>query len=135
MRILTFGASVLALALSAPLGAAPAPAKATAAVKNQDAAITKFFEDYDAAQLARSPVGKSFRAIKDADYAKWDDYSEAEALRRQQSDQAALKDMRKRFAPAKLNPENRLSFRLFEKMIERRSAAVAYRDTAMPLIR
>jgi uncharacterized protein (DUF885 family) len=128
MRILTFGASVLALALSAPLGAAPAPAKATAAVKSQDAAITKFFEDYDAAQLARSPVGKSFRAIKDADYAKWDDYSEAEALRRQQSDQAALKDMRKRFAPAKLNPENRLSFRLFEKMIERRSAAFAYRD-------
>jgi uncharacterized protein (DUF885 family) len=128
MRILTFGVSVLALTLSAPLCAAPAPAKATAAVKNQDAAITKFFEDYDAAQLARSPVGKSFRAIKDADYAKWDDYSEAEAVRRQQSDQAALKDMRRRFAPAKLNPENRLSFRLFEKMIERRSAAFAYRD-------
>jgi uncharacterized protein (DUF885 family) len=128
MRILTFGVSVLALALTAPLCAAPAPAKAAAAVKNQDAAITQFFEDYDKAQLARSPVGKSFRAIKDADYAKWDDYSDAESLRRQQSDQAALKDMRKRFAPAKLNPENRLSFRLFEKMVERRSAAFAYRD-------
>ena len=44
MRILTFGVSVLALALSAPLGAAPAPAKTTAAVKNQDAAIAQFFE-------------------------------------------------------------------------------------------
>jgi uncharacterized protein (DUF885 family) len=128
MRILTFGVSVLALALTAPLSAGPAPAKATAAVNNQDAAITKFFEDYDAAQLARSPIGKSFRAIKDVDYAKWDDYLDAEATRREQSDQAALKDMRKRFAPAKLNPENRLSFRLFEKMIERRSAAFAYRD-------
>lgn len=128
MRILTFGVSVLALALTAPLSAGPAPAKATAAVNNQDAAITKFFEDYDAAQLARSPIGKSFRAIKDVDYARWDDYSDAEATRREQSDQSALKDMRKRFAPAKLNPENRLSFRLFEKMIERRSAAFAYRD-------
>ncbi|MEK6637206.1 MAG: DUF885 domain-containing protein [Pseudomonadota bacterium] len=128
MRILAFGISVLALALSAPLAAAPAPAKAAAAINLQDAAIAQFFQDYDAAQLAHSPVGKSFRAIKDADYAKWDDYSEAEALRRHQSDQAALKDMRRRFTPAKLNPENRLSFRLFEKMIERRNTAFAYRD-------
>ena len=127
MRISTLGVSILALALSAPLSAAPAPAK-VAAVNNPDAAIAQFFEDYDAAQLARSPVGKSFRAIKDGDYAKWDDYSDAEALRRQQSDQIALRDMRKRFGTATLSPENRLSFRLFEKMIERRSAAFAYRN-------
>ena len=62
MRISTLGVSILALALSAPLSAAPAPAK-VAAVNNPDAAIAQFFEDYDAAQLARSPVGKSFRAI------------------------------------------------------------------------
>jgi uncharacterized protein (DUF885 family) len=127
MRISTLGISVLALALSAPIYAAPT-ASAAAAINSQDAAIMQFFEDYDAAQLARSPVAKSFRAIKDGDYAKWDDYSDAEALRRQQSDQAALKDMRKRFSAAKLNVENRLSFRLFEKMVERRSAAFAYRD-------
>jgi uncharacterized protein (DUF885 family) len=127
MRISTLSASALALTLSVPLGAAPAPTK-VAVVNNPDAAITRFFEDYDAAQLARSPVGKSFRAIKDGDYSKWDDYSDAEAVRRQQSDQIALRDMRKRFGTAKLSPENRLSFRLFEKMIERRSAAFAYRN-------
>ena len=36
--------------------------------------------------------------------------------------------MRTRFDPAQLTPENRLSYRLFEKRAERSEAAVKYND-------
>lgn len=98
-----------------------------ATVSDENAAILKFFEDYDAAQLARSPINKSFRAIKDADYARWDDFSEAAQIAQNEANKAALADMRKRFDPARLNPQNRLSFRLFEKQIERSIAAFRFR--------
>nr|WP_238475291.1 DUF885 domain-containing protein [Sphingomonas cavernae] len=101
------------------------PAQAQA---DQNAAILKFFADYDAAQLARSPLSKSFRGIKDADYGKWDEFTDAADQREFDADQAALKAMRAKFDPAKLNAENALSFRLFEKMIERNARAWQYRD-------
>jgi uncharacterized protein (DUF885 family) len=98
-----------------------------ATVSDENAAILKFFEDYDAAQLARSPINKSFRAIKDADYARWDDFSEAAQIAQNEANKAALADMRKRFDPARLSPQNRLSFRLFEKQIERSVSAFRFR--------
>ncbi|MFM8542827.1 MAG: hypothetical protein ACKOAM_06285 [Chakrabartia sp.] len=68
--------SILALMLStataAPLLAAPAPvtapAQIPATVDMQDTVLAKFFDDYDAAELARSPLAKSYRGIVDADY-------------------------------------------------------------------
>ncbi len=132
MRVPTLAVSLFALMVTLPAAQAPVFAAARLAATDQNMAIMAFFDAYDAAQLARSPLGKSFRAIKDADYAKWDDFSEAESQRRLEADKAALADMRKRFDPAKLNAENRLSFRLFEKMIAVRSAAFEYRDYGYP---
>ncbi|MGH6705714.1 MAG: DUF885 domain-containing protein, partial [Sphingomicrobium sp.] len=43
--------------------AAPVPAPV-----DQAAALKAFFEEYDQAELALSPISKSFRAIKDQDY-------------------------------------------------------------------
>lgn len=127
MRVIRPALSALALAAAAPLLILPvaAPAQAQA---DQNAAILKFFADYDAAQLARSPLSKSYRGIKDADYGKWDEFTDAAEEREYDADQAALKAMRAKFDPAQLNAENALSFRLFEKMIERGTRAYQYRD-------
>jgi len=128
--------SILALMLStataAPLLAAPAsvtaPAQMPATADTQDAALAKFFDDYDAAELARSPLAKSYRGIVDADYGKWDDFSDAAEDEDYKADQAALAEMHRRFDPTKLSPDSLLSYLLFEKKVERSAASYRYRD-------
>ncbi|WP_397592678.1 DUF885 domain-containing protein [Sphingorhabdus sp.] len=133
MRIDKIAISALAIAwvqLATPaMAQTMAPAPATAAVEvDQNAAIKAFFEEYDAQQLALSPLGKAYRGIKDSDYGRWGDFSTAGEMRAQAAERSALKEMRARFDPAKLSPENRLSFRLFEKRAERSEAAYKYSD-------
>ena len=133
MRIDKIAISALAIAwvqLATPaMAQTMAPAPATAAVEvDQNAAIKAFFEEYDAQQLALSPLGKAYRGIKDGDYGRWGDFSTAGEMRAQAAERSALKEMRARFDPAKLSPENRLSFRLFEKRAERSEAAYKYND-------
>jgi uncharacterized protein (DUF885 family) len=111
-------------ALAQTTNAAPA----AVAEVDQNAAIKAFFEEYDAQQLALSPLGKSYRGIKDSDYGRWGDFSTAGEMRANEAERSALKEMRARFDPAKLSPENRLSFRLFEKRAERSEAAYTYND-------
>ena len=115
---------------AAPVMAAPAPVQPAPATVDatQEAALAKFFEDYDAAQLARSPISKSYRGIIDADYGKWDDFSDAAEAADYAADQAALAEMRRRFDPARLSAQGRLSFQLFEKKVERAAASYRYRD-------
>ena len=103
----------------------PAPA-ASPAETDQNAAIMAFFEEYDAEQLARSPLGKSYRGIKDSDYGKWDDNSDEAQARNYDAERSALKEMKARFDLAKLSPENRLSYRLFEKRAARSEGAYKY---------
>jgi uncharacterized protein (DUF885 family) len=133
MRITKIAISALAIAwvqLGTPaMAQTTAPANATAAVEvDQNVAIKAFFEEYDAQQLALSPLGKAYRGIKDSDYGRWGDFSTAGEMRAQAAERSALKEMRARFDPAKLSPENRLSFRLFEKRAERSEAAYKYSD-------
>jgi uncharacterized protein (DUF885 family) len=111
-------------AIGQTAGAAPV----AAAEVDQNAAIKAFFEEYDAQQLARSPLSKSYRGIKDSDYGKWDDGSDAAEARNYEAERSALKEMRARFDPAKLSPENQLSYRLFEKRAARSEAAYKYND-------
>ncbi len=130
MRITTTALSVFAIGVALPLASMPAwaqaPAAASTAEVDQNAAIKAFFEEQDAEQLARSPLSKSYRGIKDADYGRWDDNSEAADARAHAATVAALKELRARFDLAKLSPENRLSFVLYEKQAERRIAAYAF---------
>jgi uncharacterized protein (DUF885 family) len=130
MRIKTTALTAIALALSVPLVVAPAMAQAapaaTTAEVDQNSALKAFFDEQDKERLARSPLGKSYRGIKDADYGRWDDYSEAAEARDHDAVQAALKELRTRFDPDKLSPENRLSYRLFEKQAERSIAAFQF---------
>lgn len=129
MRLKT---TISALAIALASISAPAFAQtstATAATEtDQNAAIMTFFEEYDADQLARSPLSKSYRGIKDADYGRWDDGSDEAEARANDAERSALKEMKARFDPAKLSPENQLSFRLFEKRAARSEAAYKYNE-------
>lgn len=130
MRITQTAISALAIALttaSAP-AFAQTPAATAAAETDQNAALMAFFEEYDAEQLARSPLSKSYRGIKDSDFGKWDDGSDEAETRNYDAERSALKEMRARFDPAKLSSENRLSYRLFEKRAARSEAAYKYND-------
>ena len=103
----------------------PAPASTTGA---QDAALSAFFTQVDAAQLARSPQSKAYRGIRDGDYGRLDDASDAARQRDYAADMATLADLKRRFDPATLSPESQLSYELFVQQMERRRAAWAYRD-------
>ena len=74
-----------ALLATVPLSAQPAPAPAPAAA-TQSAALKQFFEDYDKAELALSPISKSYRGIKDGDYGKLDEFTDAAAIRNREHD-------------------------------------------------
>ena len=132
MRISKTAISGLAIALayvaSPAIAQTTATAPTAAAKVDQNAAITAFFEEYDAQQLALSPLSKSYRGIKDSDYGRWGDFTNATEARANDAARSALKEMRARFDPAQLTPENRLSYRLFEKRAERNEAAFKYND-------
>ena len=132
MRITQTALSAVAVALvymaTPAIAQTAAAAPVASAEVDQNAAIMAFFEEYDAQQLARSPLGKSYRGIKDSDYGKWDDGSDEAEARNYQAERSALKEMRARFDPAKLSPENQLSYRLFEKRAARSEGAYKYND-------
>lgn len=122
-------ALALAAALSAPLAAQEtAPAAAAPAALPSEASIDDLFAAYDAAGLAMSPQGKTYRGVRDADYGKWNDPSDAaEAAEDALLDQT-LATMRARFASASLPPQQALSYRLFEQLAARRASLRPYRD-------
>jgi uncharacterized protein (DUF885 family) len=120
----------LALFLAAsPLGLSPAAIaqSAASAAPAHDAELKAFFDQVDAANLAASPQGKAYRGIRDADYGKWNDPSDAAEIADFQRNQQALATMKARFDPARLSPEDRLSYRLFEYQAERAARAHPYR--------
>lgn len=132
MRITQSALSAVAVALvymaTPAIAQTAAAAPVASAEVDQNAAIMAFFDEYDAQQLARSPLGKSYRGIKDSDYGKWDDGSDEAEARNYEAERSALKEMRARFDPAKLSPENKLSYRLFEKRAARSEGAYKYND-------
>lgn len=137
-RILLLASTALALSACAAAdtaprtAAAPPPAGETAASAatpaERKAALAKFFADYDAAQLARSPLGKAYRGIRDGDYGKWDDFSEAATEEDYRADLAALEAMKAQFDFAALDPADQLSYTLFEKKVDRTRKAYEFRD-------
>ena len=125
-RLLLPAASTLALAACA-VTPQPAGMDGIAAEAAVPADIGTFFDQYDAATLATSPEGKTFRGIRDEDYGRWSDASEeAEdariAMRRQW-----LARMRQGYDLAALSADDRLSYRLFEATMERDALLEPYR--------
>lgn len=100
----------------------PAPAPA-----DQSAALKQFFEDYDKAELALSPISKSYRAIKDQDYGKLDEFTDAAAIRNRELDQRTADEMVRRFNRASLSAEDQLSYDLLLYRNQRSASIFPYR--------
>ncbi|WP_338502000.1 DUF885 domain-containing protein [Sphingomonas kaistensis] len=107
--------------------AAPAPAPIPA----RNAALAAFFEEYDKANLDQSPLSKAYRGIKDADYGKWDEFTDAADERDRALDLRYLAELRQRFPRASLSPEDQLSFDLFEYRIARSESVRPYRKNGL----
>ncbi len=105
------------------VAAAPAPEAAPAGV-----GLGEFFDKYDAAQLSLSPETKARRGIRDGDYGKWDDVSDETAVTNHKLQQATAAAMRGSYDPAKLTPDEALSFELFNTQAARAERLFAFRD-------
>ncbi len=131
-NLLLTAASVLALTTVAVAPASQAQtakteAPATAAVAEQLAA---FFEAHDEQELAHSPVSKAYRGIRDDDYGKWDDASEAAEVAQYRRGEVALARMESEFDKSQLSDADQLSYRLFQARAERAEKAFPFRRNA-----
>ncbi|GAA4642316.1 DUF885 domain-containing protein [Pontixanthobacter gangjinensis] len=127
------GSAFAALALSACSPVYPdaqsASTEPVAAVDELEvAAIGTLFADYDAAQLAESPLGKAYRGIRDEDYGKWGDYSDAADVKQHELVQNTAQRMRDTYDIAELSDEDALSYRLFNAQAERSASLFPFRQ-------
>jgi uncharacterized protein (DUF885 family) len=93
------------------------PALAWAAT--EDERLGAFFEEVFQRNLKDSPLLQSQLGMKGPDYGKWDDFSDAEAIRRSQLVADDLRRLRAEFDVAKLSEQSRVSYRIFEYLQER----------------
>lgn len=112
---------------AAPVSAASPVSAAAPAADARNAELAAFFDQVDAANLAASPQGKAYRGVRDADYGRWNDPSEAASDADFARGQKALATLRARFDPARLSAEDGLSYRLFEYQAERAARAHRFR--------
>ncbi|MEJ7777186.1 MAG: DUF885 domain-containing protein [Sphingomicrobium sp.] len=96
-----------------PVDAAAPAEPAVAAIPAKNAELAAFFEATDKAELALSPLSKSYRAIKDGDYGKWDKFGEAAAIEERELGRRNVAALRQRFDRAALSPDDQLSYDLF----------------------
>jgi uncharacterized protein (DUF885 family) len=115
--------------IPAPLAAVEAPA-AVAPPVDQAAALKQFFEDYDKAELALSPMSKAYRGIKDQDYGKLDPYTDAAAIVSRELDQRTADEMVARFNQATLSADDQLSYDLLLYRNQRSASIFPYRRHA-----
>ena len=127
-------ASALALALGACATTGPtagdAVQTAAAADTQVQAAepIAELFESYDAAQLELSPLAKAYRGIRDEDYARWGDFTDAGEIAEYRIVESHAQRMRDSYDPATLPAQDALSYRLFDAMAKRRASLFPYRE-------
>lgn len=129
-RILISSAAVLALAAVAlPVSAqtAPAATPAAAPAETEDARLNAFFERAFQARIALSPQQMTSLGLK-TDYDKLDDVSDAAAARSLALQEAQLAEMKASFDPAKLGPQAKLSWRMFEYGVEQSRLSNRWRD-------
>ncbi|GAB5482374.1 MAG: DUF885 domain-containing protein [Parasphingorhabdus sp.] len=115
---------------SASGNASSAPAESAEVTQDINTRLTAFFDDYDQIELANSPIAKSFRGIRDADYGKLDDPSDVAAVEQYERGQEALVVMEAEFDASQLNEANQLSYRLFQARAERSKDAFPFRRNA-----
>jgi len=128
--------SLLATACVVPLAphtvAQTASSAAAADTRAEDARLNAFLDAAFDANVAASPESQTALGMK-TNYDKLDDYTAAADDRRMALAEQQLKAMRAQFDPAKLGPQARLSYRLFETQVERGRRNFAFRDYGFPV--
>lgn len=124
--IKSFGLAIAGIALLLA-GCGEQAATPPPAASGENARINTFFERTYQEDLANSPETQSYRGIK-TDYDKWTDRSEAEADRKIAEAHGRLDELRS-FDFARLEPRLQLSYRIYERQLERRIEADQYRHT------
>ena len=107
--------------------AASAPTSSTTEAQ-VPADIGTLFDNYDAANLATSPLTKAYRGIRDEDYGEWGDFTDAAQVREGALLQDYATRMRAGYDIANLSDEDALSYRLFDAMAQRSASLFPFRD-------
>lgn len=94
----------------------------------QSVEIAAFFEDYENAQLALSPENRAYRGIIDEDYARLDDYSQANTNAGRVLQRKAAAELQRRFDLGTLNEQDAISYRLFLVNLEEMERMVPFDD-------
>ena len=128
MRFRQVGISIAALALASCATSQATSDDVAMAAPQPDQDLGQLFESYDAQQLALSPLSKAYRGIRDEDYSRWGDFSDAAEEREEDLLQSTAATMRANYDPAELSREDALSYRLFDAMAERSAALYPFRD-------
>jgi uncharacterized protein (DUF885 family) len=97
----------------------------------RNAELAAFFDRVDKEELAQSPLSRAYRGIKDADYGKWDEFTDEADEARRALRQRHLAELRSRFPRAALSPEDQLSFDLFEYRAARAESLYPFRKTGL----
>jgi len=128
-RILISSVAVLALCAAAPVAMAQAAAPASVPVdaQSEDARLNAFFDQAFQARIALSPQQMTSLGQK-TDYDKLDDVSDAASARSLALQEAQLAQMKAQFDPAKLGPQSKLSWRLFEYGVDQARLSNQWRD-------
>ncbi|MDQ3245758.1 MAG: DUF885 domain-containing protein [Pseudomonadota bacterium] len=111
-----------------PAATAPSETVATATVPIKNAELAAFFEAADKAELAMSPLSKSYRAIKDDSYDEWDQFTDEAELAQRELGRRNAADLQRRFNRAQLSPDDQLSYDLFLYRNARFESLWPYRD-------
>jgi uncharacterized protein (DUF885 family) len=128
-RLPLFAAAAFALALTACSAREAVPVSTPAVPASpQGAGLAAFFNAYDAAQLSLSPVSKSFRGLRDADYGRWNPVGDEAQVAQEKLLQATAAAMRSSFAPDTLSSDEKLSVELFDDIARRSEALFPYRN-------
>jgi uncharacterized protein (DUF885 family) len=130
-RMLLLASTAFLAACTAPMATEPPRAAAAAAPAPardaRDPALAAFFEDYDRAQLALSPLAKAQRGIVDEDYGRWGEFTDAAAREEHELQQRAAAELQRRFDRAALSPQDQLSYDLFLNQARRSAEAFPFR--------
>jgi len=128
LRIALLSASIIALAGCSSHSSASLASVSEPGVEAPARSLNAFFSGYDDAQLALSPLGKAYRGIRDEDYGKWDEVSNAADEREFRLLQDTAATMRADYELDALSDQDALSYRLFELLAERRASLDPYRE-------
>ncbi len=126
---------MLSAALVLPLAATASAQQATPVAVTadaEDARLNAFLDAAFDASTALSPEQVTSLGGK-TNYDKLDDYTGATGEKRLQMAEATLAEMKRRFDPAKLGAQGKLSYRLYESQVANQRRQYQWRDYSFPV--